>query len=121
MMQLILDNGLKGALHALMPCELPVRADGSSVAAAVQLTKLERRLRDERLAADVNAAQLEATIRRLEAQIAAEKQRRQSEQLRAIVEGATRRTCSRCQLDECTPIPSSTFVCQASSMLISRI
>ena len=54
----------------------------------MQLTKLERRLRDERLAADVKAAQLEATIRRLESQIAAEKQRRQSEQLRAIVEGA---------------------------------
>ena len=57
------------------------------MALAVQLTQLERRLRDERLAADVKATQLEATIRRLEAQVAAEKQRRQSEQLRAIVEG----------------------------------
>ena len=70
-----------------------IRADGSAargshgMALAVQLTQLERRLRDERLAADVKATQLEATIRRLEAQVAAEKQRRQSEQLRAIVEG----------------------------------
>ncbi len=57
------------------------------MALVVQVTQLERRLRDERLAADVKASQLEATIRRLEAQITAEKQRRQSEQLRAIVEG----------------------------------
>ena len=69
------------------------RADGSAahgrpgMALVVQVTQLERRLRDERLAADVKATQLEATIRRLEAQINAEKQRRQSEQLRATVEG----------------------------------
>ena len=61
---------------------------GGGMALAVQVTQLERRLRDERLAADVKAVQLEATIRRLEAQIVAEQQRRQSEQLRAIVEGA---------------------------------
>ena len=59
------------------------------MALAVQLTRMERQLRDERLAADVKAAQLEGTVRRLEAQVAAEQQRRQSEQLRAIVEGAT--------------------------------
>ncbi len=72
-----------------------VCADGGAnhgrpgMALVVQVTQLERRLRDERLAADVKASQLEATIRRLEAQINAEKQRRQSEQLRAIVEGVS--------------------------------
>ena len=78
----------------------PAAADGGAAhgghgdAVPLQPAQLERRLRDERLAADVKAAQLEATVRRLEAQIAAEKQRRQSEQLRAIVEGALSRSDS---------------------------
>ena len=50
---------------------------------------LEAALREERAAAEAAAARLQSTVGRLETQLAVEAQRRLSEQLRAIIEGAS--------------------------------
>ena len=56
----------------------------------MKVAKLEVALRQERAAAEGAVAQLQASLMRLETQITLEAERRLSEQLRAIIEGATR-------------------------------
>lgn len=54
----------------------------------MKVAKLEATLRKERAAAEAATGQLQATVARLEAQVTLEAERRLSEQLRAIIEGA---------------------------------
>ena len=62
--------------------------DASALALVIKVAKLEATLRQERAAAEAATGQLQATVARLEAQVTLEAERRLSEQLRAIIEGA---------------------------------
>jgi hypothetical protein len=83
-----------------------VSAGMAGMAVLVKVAKLERLLREERERREQETSELMAINRRLELELLAEQRRRMSEQLRAIIEGATRAAPPSTALVTGAPLPA---------------